>query len=219
MVKCVIFDFDGTLADTLPICVDAFQKTVEHFLGKRLNSEEILSFFGPSEEGSLKQFVPDRLDEALNKFYYYYKEAHLQCPGLFNGIKEILDYLKNNGVKLALVTGKGRKSCEIALQFYGIENIFEQIETGAPQGDVKTENIKKVLENLGASPEETIYVGDAPTDIIASRANNISVVSALWGSMTNEKAVKELEPDQIFYNISDFEAFIKSAICESMTAL
>lgn len=91
------------------------------------------------------------------------------CRAPFQGIFEILELLKNRNIRLAMVTGKGKRSTDITLEKFGIKPYFELIETGSPLGPSKVLGIRRVLNYFQMAPEESIYVGDAPSDIIALR--------------------------------------------------
>ena len=64
----VIFDLDGTLADTLPMCISAFRKAVEPFIHRHLEYEEIERQFGLNEEGMIRNIVGEHWEEALEDF-------------------------------------------------------------------------------------------------------------------------------------------------------
>lgn len=129
MIKGVIFDLDGTICDTLPLCIAAFKKAIEPRAGKRLSDQEIVATFGPTEEGTIMALVPQFYEQSLKDYLKYYEELHGMCPKPFDGIKDILCYLKGKGIIVALVTGKGRKSCELSLKFYGMADITPYIST------------------------------------------------------------------------------------------
>ena len=59
MLKAVIFDFDGTVCDTLPLCIAAFRKSIEPLAGRRFSDQEITATFGPSEEGTIRALIPE----------------------------------------------------------------------------------------------------------------------------------------------------------------
>ena len=58
-IKGVIFDLDGTLADTIPVCISAFRSAFERYSARGWDEEEIEALFGPTEEGSCRRAVPD----------------------------------------------------------------------------------------------------------------------------------------------------------------
>jgi beta-phosphoglucomutase-like phosphatase (HAD superfamily) len=57
-IKTIIFDLDGTIADTLPLCIAAFKKSIEPLLGKEVSEQQIIATFGPSEEGTIRKLIP-----------------------------------------------------------------------------------------------------------------------------------------------------------------
>ncbi len=114
MIKAVIFDFDGTIADTVPLCIAAFRKAIEPLTGKSISDADIIAAFGPSEEGTIMALIPDFYEQGISNYLKYYKELHEMCPEPFDGIKGIIQYLKDNNIITALVTGKGENTREVS---------------------------------------------------------------------------------------------------------
>lgn len=214
MIKAVIFDFDGTIADTVPLCIAAFRKAIGPFMDRRLADEEIIATFGPSEEGTVMALIPEFYDQGLKNYLIHYKELHPMCPAPFDGIYDIIGYLKDKNIITALVTGKGAKSCNISLEYYNMEKSFDLIKTGSPKGQRKTEGIREVLEYFDLGPNEVIYVGDAVSDIHCARKAGVPVISAMWGSFKDMKEVSENHPDQLFLTVSDFYEYLKETLKE-----
>lgn len=214
MMKAVIFDFDGTLADTVPLCIAAFRKAIEPLTGKSISDADIIAAFGPSEEGTIMALIPEFYEQGISNYLKYYKELHEMCPEPFDGIKGIIQYLKDNNVITALVTGKGEKSCSISLTYYNMDNSFELIKTGSPKGQIKTEGIREVLEYFNLSPNEVIYVGDAVSDIHCARKAGVPIISAMWGSFVNTREVSKYHPDQMFLSVTEFKEYLKDNLSE-----
>ena len=106
-MDCVIFDFDGTIANTVPLCVEALRRAVQNLTGRKPTAAEIESTFGPSEEGTLAAFAPGRTDEGMEIYLGIYRELHpVLCPAPFGGLEQVFSFLREKGVKTALVTGK-----------------------------------------------------------------------------------------------------------------
>src|SRR5690349_1340025 len=144
-IKAVIFDLDGTLANTLPLCIAAFQQSVEPLISRSVSDAEIIATFGPSEEGTIMALAPDYYEKGITDYLFYYKNMHDRCPVPFDGIKELLIMLKNKAIRIAMVTGKGKHSTAISLQHFELTHFFELIETGSPAGPRKTEGIQFIL--------------------------------------------------------------------------
>ncbi len=211
-IKAVIFDLDGTLADTLPLCIAAFRKSIEPLIGKHLSDEEIIATFGPSEEGTILALAPQHYEKGVADYLKLYGELHFMCPVPFEGIKELLYDLKKMGIRIAIVTGKGMHSTEISLKQFGLASYFEIIETGQPSGPVKADGIRKVLNYFtDLSPDEVIYVGDAPSDIMASREAGVRAGGAAWADTTDGVQLESVLPDHMFYDVEDFRVWLKEA--------
>jgi HAD superfamily hydrolase (TIGR01549 family) len=212
-IKAVIFDLDGTLANTLPLCIQAFRKSVEPLINRSISDDEIIATFGPSEEGTIMALAPNHYNKGVSDYLQFYESLHEMCPAPFDGIKEILETLKNNGVHLSMVTGKGKHSTDISLKYFKLTHFFEIIETGSPDGARKAAGIQIILNVLkDIKSDEVIYVGDASSDIIASRKVGVPVVAAAWADTAEPEKLKELKPDELFYSIKDFSNWMADKI-------
>jgi len=71
-IKAVIFDLDGTLANTLPTCIKAFRAAVEPLISRSVSDAEIIATFGPSEEGTIQALAPDFYDKGVSGYLKFY---------------------------------------------------------------------------------------------------------------------------------------------------
>lgn len=211
-IKTVIFDLDGTLANTLPLCIAAFKKSVEPLLKAELSNADIIATFGPSEEGTIRQLIPQHEEQGVKDYLLHYEQLHHTCPAAFDGIKELLEILNNAGVQLAMVTGKGPHSTQISLKQFGLNRYFDILETGSPEGPNKVNGIRNVIGRLNANLNESIYVGDAPSDIKYCRLAGIPIAAAAWAETTNADELIPLNPDWIFYSVAEFREWISARI-------
>ncbi len=212
-IKAVIFDLDGTLANTLPLCIKAFRQSIEPLINRSVSEAEIIETFGPSEEGTIMALVPAYYEKGITDYLNFYEALHAMCPAPFDGITTLLNTLKNKGVQIAMVTGKGKYSTVISLKYLMLDSFFEIIETGSPNGPGKAEGIKIILNLLkDIHRDEVIYVGDAPGDIKASREAGISVIAAAWAETAEPAKLKALHPDELFYTITDFTDWLYKRI-------
>ncbi len=162
-IKGVIFDLDGTIGNTLPLCIRAFRQSIEPLALKTLSDEDIIATFGPSEEGTIQTLIPDHYEQGIVNYLQFYESLHDICPDPFPGIAGLLNQLKDKGIRIAMVTGKGKHSTAISLKKFGLGDYFEPVETGSPTGPVKVEGITAVLQHWqDLDKDSIIYVGDAP---------------------------------------------------------
>ena len=211
-IRAVIFDLDGTIADTLPLCIAAFRKAIEPLALRSVSDDEIIATFGPSEEGTIKALIPMHYDKGIADYLHYYETMHTLCSAPFEGIPELLTALKANGIKIAMVTGKGKHSTLISLRQFGFGDLFEIIETGSPDGPRKAEGIRLILESWQLKKDTVLYVGDAPSDIVACHKVGIPVIAAAWATTAEPLKLKSLNPTEIFYSVQDFSLWLRSAI-------
>ncbi len=212
-INAVILDLDGTIANTLPLSIEAFKKALEPLLKRQVSDVEIIATFGPSEEGTIMALAPDYIDEGLNSYLYYYETLHYMCPLPFDGIYELLENLKRKNVKLGMVTGKGWRSTEISLKKFNLLNYFDSIETGNPIEARKPQCIAKMIRDFGMPDNrEVIYVGDTPSDITASRTAGVIAVAAAWAETSEISALAEQNPDKLFQSIPEFTGWLYNSI-------
>jgi Predicted phosphatases len=208
MTKAIIFDLDGTLGDTLPLCIEAFRKSISPLAGKELTYAEIIATFGPSEEGTVRRLIPDHYDEGLHSYWKWYADLHSRCPDPFPGAVELLEDLAARGFILALVTGKAERSAEISLAHFKMGRFFQAREYGSPEGPSKDAGIRRILEKFGLEPEDAVYIGDAPSDVFYARKVGVPVISAAWAETSDLEELKAMEPDHVFSTIDELRTHL-----------
>ncbi|KAF1304251.1 MULTISPECIES: HAD family hydrolase [Enterococcus] len=174
-----IFDFDGTLADTLPICFESFRQVFIKYNGVSLSNQTIESWFGPSEAGIIKNNLtnPDAFSDALALYYSIYQQEHSKFVKENPEITAMLAKLSASKKNIAVVTGKGRISYDISMQCLGLKKVIAFSVTGDDviQPKPHQEGILKALDYFQAKTETAVYFGDSNADIQA--ANNAQVYS------------------------------------------
>ena len=208
MLGGVIFDLDGTLGDTLPVCFVAFRATFDRFLGVVYTDEEIRAMFGPTEEGMFLARTPDAFDAALAHYLEGYAANHHLCPTPFAGIVDLLDRLDDRGVPVAVVTGKGPHSTRISLEQWGLEGRFDRIEPGGDHGAVKSERMTAVVTGWGVDPATVVSIGDVPGDVTAGRVAGVVPVAAAWSPLADRRALAAAGPGAVFDQVGDFAVWL-----------
>lgn len=202
-VKLVAFDLDGTIGDTIPLCIRAFKKAVIPYIGHELSDDDVIQTFGLNEQGMIGSIIDTpHKESALEDFYTIYKNLHEQmCPRPFPGIRKLITDLKQSGIIVALITGKGAKSCDITLQQFDMNTLFDKVLTGNEVRNIKADSLKWLLQSYHLSPCEVVYIGDTIADIKACKAIGVDCLSAAWG--VPEKVAQDLVRynKNIFYDI------------------
>jgi phosphoglycolate phosphatase-like HAD superfamily hydrolase len=176
----VVFDFDGTVADTLRLVISGFQEAVASVGGPTLSDREVPAFFGPTEAGMLRRAVGDRWPAAYRTYLHAYERDHAPYDNLFHGIPEIIALLKSRGVRVGLVTGKGRESALISVARTGLDAWLDAFETGSDEGLAKAAGIGRVLASWGVDPAHAAYVGDTPDDMHSAVEAGVVALGAAW---------------------------------------
>ncbi len=218
MKRGFIFDFDGTIGETIPLVLTSIENAYADLGLKSPSREEIQSHFGPDESGLCKALFPNSPDTAqklYTRYLYHYENLHDKfTPAPFGGIPEALKTLSENGAELAIVTGKGKDSAKISLQKYGITDLFSVIECGSELGAVKPEKMRAVLKtwNTDTNSAKIYYVGDAIQDVFDSLEVGLVPLSAAWSKLAETDKLKKTPTSKVFERVDDFRNWILNEI-------
>jgi len=197
-MKLIIWDFDGTLADTRPI----IEAGMDHALGALgldpgLREKWLESVGLPVEEGIARTFGHlgiglDQVTQAYRSFKH--TEADSLLKG-FDGMGELLEELRRRGIPMAIASSKRGEPLRRQLKVLGWEGYFDPMVTPDVVQAAKPdpESLRICLEAHGLAPEEAVMVGDTPYDLdMALRAGVPSV--AVGHGFSNEEAMAAYHP-------------------------
>lgn len=210
MIRLVAFDLDGTVANTLPLCIRSFQQAVSPYAGHALAQEEITSLFGKDETGMVKILAGQHWRQALEDLYGVYTALHGGYMP-FEGIVPLIRMLKERGVITAMITGKGEKSCRISLEKFGMTELFSDVLTGSEHGDNKTQRLRELMDRHGVLPGECLYVGDTAADVRACSRAGVMCLSALWSETADRDGVTAVNPGRTFGSVAQLTAWLEQA--------
>lgn len=202
--KYIIFDFDGTLANTNDIIVASWQAVFEKYLGCRKPRTEIEATFGETLKFSVGRLIPGAdVDEVID-YYRAYQDAHNdEVPVyVFDGIKELLDELHERGYKVGVATSRTTYSFNNYMKKFGMENDVDEAVTmdDVTKHKPDPESLNVCLAKLTDYPADAIpddvrraavMIGDTKYDI--GCANNADVDSVLvgWSHYVDEEDMAE----------------------------
>ncbi len=207
-IKAILFDLDGTLADTVPVCIGAFQATVEHFSGYRMSEAEVVDLFGVTEMGMLAKALPGRLQEVRPFYLNEYERLHAACSRPFPGLEQIAEALRSKGILKAIVTGKGQDTADISLRILGLDGWAEFVEVGFPDRADKPASMRKAMGRWGLQPQEVAYVGDMLSDMQAAVSAGVMPLGAAWA----ESSTLRLDAgpaQQVFASMAEFIRWVE----------
>ena len=182
----VVFDLDGTLADTAYDVAMAYCEALPKF-GFTPPPPETLHIGPPAEtmvRGMIGQDAdPTLVAEIVTEFRRYYDTSDYPATKLYPGAEELLKQLKSEGIRLSIATYKGSVSTRRLLEVKGIVELFDEILSINLNGERwnKHRMLSYIMETTQTQPEETFFFGDSVGDIEAGRDLDVATVAALYG--------------------------------------
>lgn len=208
----IVFDLDGTLVDTQELIFQSFIHTFKKYKPDyTLSEEELKSFLGPTLKQSFSRYFPENMCDEL--IAYYREFNHKEHDNYVKEVphaKETLAYLKEQGYDLAVVSNKTEYAVRLGLHHFEMDQYFdvvlgcESIQNPKPD----PEGLLKACEMLNRGHDDLIYIGDAVSDITATkRMGGYSVGFIL--DETRAEEMKNAKPCSILYDIKDLIPLLK----------
>src|SRR4051812_17963968 len=187
MIRAAIFDLDGTLVDSLPATVDAFNAVVAPFLGTRLTAKEVRGVHGPNYRKILGNFLPaERVDAGLKQLLAEVLK-NAGAVSVFPGVLELLDDLQQRHCQVALATLRDVESTRRILEATSLQARFEHVLCGAEAlGNtsgyaVDPAALQGLVARMGCKVEETAFVSDSTADVETGRKAGMKTAAVCWG--------------------------------------
>lgn len=196
--KTVVFDLDGTLADTLELILASYQHAFRTVLGREEDPEVIRSWIGRTLMDAFTSYSPEHA-QALYDAYLPWNDSNTErlIRG-YGGVRDLLADLGAAGVRLGVATSKRRASAQQAMRVLGLT---EHLPVLVAMEDTATHKpdpapILLAIARLGGTPAEAVYVGDAVVDVLAGQAAGTATVAVTWGAGRPE-ALAVAGPDAV----------------------
>ncbi len=211
-LEALLFDMDGTLANTLPLCIKVYQQSLQHYTGRSYTEAEVTAHFGVTEAGIFQRMLPDQWEEALAYYHHQYEHSHDECAEPFPGIKKALSLLKEKHVKMAIITGKGPYTARFTTEYLGLNQYFERIEVGKEDAVIKAVAIRTVLLDWNIDPQYAAYIGDTDTDMKEAMTAGVLPLGAEWATTSTIHLLRGIEPFARFSEVESFSEWIEQNI-------
>ncbi|MGM9551348.1 MAG: HAD family hydrolase [Clostridia bacterium] len=198
MVKGVIFDLDGTLIDTISGLANSVNAAMDYYGFPNHTVEEYRTFVGNGVGKLVERALPEgkkhMVGEARKVFEKHYEKTMLDILPVYDGINELLEYLLNKGIKIAVNTNKMDLFAKPM-----IEKAFGDIFSFV-LGEVDTfprkpapDGVNYLLDKMGITKDECIFIGDSQVDIQTAKNAHMRGISVTWG-FVNKEVLSQNEP-------------------------
>jgi phosphoglycolate phosphatase-like HAD superfamily hydrolase len=205
--RAVLFDWDGTIVDSLQGMFDAMRYAYQRYTG-RLFPRDLEEFRRVSPmrlTESTALYAGEHAAEVAAAYKWYYTQEGYKSTKLYPGIREVLGELRRRGYALGVVTNTGPERLGSDLRHLELEGLLDVMITAADTAERKphpapllkghAQLIAAGLLEPETGPGELAYVGDYPGDIAAARAAGMLAVAALWGGIFPVESLLAEGPD------------------------
>jgi len=205
--QMILIDVDGTLVDSVPDlawCVDEMMKAIGR---EPYGEEKVRDWVGNGVERLVRRALIGQLDgepddaefeKAYPLFLDLYADNTSKRSSLYPGVQEGLDYLQDAGYSLGCVTNKAEQFTLPLLQDLGIYDYFGIVVAGdtLPVKKPDPTPLLYAAEFFGATPEQSLMIGDSKSDVTAARAAGFRIICMSYGYNHGED-IRIYEPDTV----------------------
>lgn len=210
--KAVLFDFDGTFADTGEGLFESVQSAVKALGFEPLDEATLRRFIGPPVYESFKRELPindEQADFAVTKYREAYAQDGIEKLTIYEGNLELLRELKESGIKTAIASAKPQKFLFRIVANLGLEDYFDYIS--APADDKADPSKVKIINNaadaLKTEKSEVLMVGDRYFDIKGANGAGVDSVGVTFG-YGSEAELRDAGATYIAHNVSQVRDII-----------
>ena len=201
--KLFIFDLDGTLVDTAPDFKNSINYMLNELNESEVSLEEIRNWVGYGARELIRRTVVDkniphdeqRIEEMLKIFLLHYTHNIDDDSVLFNNVRNVLEFLKDNGIKLAVCTNKMERLSNILLEKLNVLHMFDYLVGGDSLSKSKPDPfpLLNICDKLNTEISDSVMIGDSVTDLNAGKGAGMPVVLVSYGYTDNKDIYNEAD--------------------------
>jgi phosphoglycolate phosphatase len=192
--KTIIFDFDGTIADTFSVLLNIYNDSAARFNSKQVKGKDIEKLRSQRPQQFLKEYGVTGFKAPMMALYIKRQlTRHLLEISVVPGMDKAIKQLKGNGNKIGILTSNSKPNVELFLQQNSLIDYFDFICT-SKNIFRKDRALMKVVKNQHLNRADVIYVGDETRDIEACKRVSIKIIAVTWG-FNSEQILKATKPD------------------------
>ncbi|MDU1973686.1 MAG: HAD family hydrolase [Veillonella sp.] len=198
----IVFDCDGTLLDTSTDLYNSVNYVLRKHNFPEKSLSEVKAALGNAVTYLMRQCLPstvaeNELEPYIEEFKAYYGEHLKDTTAPYPGILDMLDVLRDQGYKLAIVSNKIQEGVTpLNKEYFGNRLPVAIGERPGLQRKPAPDMVLQALKELGSTPEESIYVGDSEVDVATAKNSGLLCIGVTWGfreeSLLHELGVKHI---------------------------
>lgn len=202
-IDTLLFDLDGTLLDTREYILQAFEYVLSQHSFIGISRSEITQQIGKPLERCYQNLTHYEDVEELMVLHNEFQMNHIHLSTLYPKAYEVLKHFHNNGFALGLVTNRSKANVESTIHETGIMPFFscflaiEDVDQPKPH----PEPLIRAMDILGSTSQQTAFVGDSETDVVAGKEANIYTIGITHGF--HGESLHEHEPDCLVDSLSE----------------
>ncbi len=185
MIRNVIFDLDGTLLDTREGIIESVKHAGKELGYSELPYETLLKFVGPPIQQSFMEHYgcdKETAQKAADLFRDYYKTVALLKAEPYEGIYELCEKLKANGIRMSVATYKREDYAVMLLKHFGFDKYCDPIHGSDNSNVLKKEDIVRMCrEEMGSEKEDSVLVGDTEHDARGALQAGTPFIAVTYG--------------------------------------
>ncbi|WP_205650863.1 HAD-IA family hydrolase [Ectobacillus funiculus] len=197
MIKYILFDFDGTLADSKDVFISAWNQLADKYKFKKIHHQDLdaLRKLSIKERAKQLNFPLYKIPLVVPEIYRLYKKS-IKDIILFDGVKLLLDELESRGYQIVIISSNSEGNIKEFLRENAVDSVKEVLCSSKIFG--KDQVIKKFLQTNKLKGSEVIYIGDECRDIIACKKVPVKIIWVGWGYDSAELVTPE-KPDYMVH--------------------
>jgi len=212
-LPAILFDLDGTLIDTIELILSSARHAFEEW-PVRPTDEEWVRGIGTPLVQQLRAYAAndDEVALLLARYRRYQNEHHDRLTRCYDDVPDVIAALADRGHQMAVVTSKASPIAHQSLAFVGLDHFFPVVvgydDTARHKPD--PEPVRVALSRLGISPDDAVFVGDSPHDILAGNGADVMTIAALWGPFDRE-TLADARPDHFIECMAELPGVLNRA--------
>jgi phosphoglycolate phosphatase len=208
----LIFDWDGTLADSIGRIVEAMHAAAQRAGYPLCEGDAVKGIIGLALPEAISTLYPELVEAEVMAFRQHYADIYMalddQPSPLFPGVIEALDAFRAEGYRLAVATGKARRGLDRVLRANGWEDFFD-ITRAADESRGKPDPLmlQEILDHCRVPASRALMVGDSSFDLLMAKNAGMHSVAVGYGAMSLE-ALSVYEPQLSIEHFSQLQAWL-----------